>query len=88
MSEEVLIVKVLTLLWLANVCEVVSFLIVHFVTSTSTTFIPPIIRATIAASKIEVKLLAHLVDDVSWLCLPFLLTMRYLVTPWLAECRD
>ena len=29
MSEEVGIVKVLTLLWLAKVCEVVSFLVVH-----------------------------------------------------------
>ena len=33
MTEEVGIVKVLALLWLAKVCEVVSFLVVHFVCS-------------------------------------------------------
>lgn len=29
MTEEVLIVKVLSLLWLSEICEVVSFLVVH-----------------------------------------------------------
>ena len=41
MAEEVGIVKVLSLLWLAKVCEVVSFLLAHLVNSTSTTFMPP-----------------------------------------------
>ena len=41
MSKEVGIMKVLSLLWLAKVCEEILFLVAHFVTSTSTTFIPP-----------------------------------------------
>ena len=41
MAEEVGIVKVLSLLWLAKVCEEILFLVAHFVTSTSTTLRPP-----------------------------------------------
>lgn len=66
MSEEVLIVKILSLLWLAKVYEEILFLVAHFVNSTSTTFMPPTFAATVQASSKEVKVLAHLGERVNW----------------------
>jgi hypothetical protein len=66
MPKEVLIVHWFAFLWLAKVCEIILFLLAHFVTSTSTTLTPPTFAATMQASSKEVKVLAQLAERVNW----------------------